>query len=141
MTRLPQLPPGWQRNSLGHLIETNGRRAIYRAHDGLFCVCADRYDYFPFNRTAGCFPTEAAALAATLPDLAEQQQQPMTTAKESPYKCCRKGCRRFALEGTGSAKCEGCGKVYDCCPDHGGVEGAKRSLKSHVGLYHPKADR
>lgn len=35
------------------------------------------------------------------------------------------------------AVCVACGRVYARCFDHGGLEGARRSLKSHAGLYHP----
>jgi hypothetical protein len=34
-----------------------------------------------------------------------------------------------------------CGKFYQFCADHGGEAAARRSLKSHMGLYHPKTYR
>jgi len=32
---------------------------------------------------------------------------------------------------------ETCGQKYARCQAHGGLAGAKRSLKSHRGVYHP----
>ncbi len=31
-----------------------------------------------------------------------------------------------------------CGNAYRRCAEHGGEAGARRSLKSHKGVYHPK---
>jgi len=33
---------------------------------------------------------------------------------------------------------EWCGKTFDRCQAHGGEAGARRSLQSHRGVYHPR---
>jgi hypothetical protein len=37
----------------------------------------------------------------------------------------------------GSVACPTCGRAYQRCENHDGEAGAKRSLRSHKGLYHP----
>ena len=50
--------------------------------------------------------------------------------------CCTPRCRSFVEE---AIACQDCGKTYRKCAAHGGRAAAARSLKSHRGLYHPKA--
>ena len=41
-------------------------------------------------------------------------------------------------EDVGRSEYKGCGNKYARCEAHGGIEGARRSLGSHKGIYHPK---
>lgn len=34
--------------------------------------------------------------------------------------------------------CDVCGKAYRRCIEHGGTQGARRSIHSHKALHHPK---
>ena len=40
-------------------------------------------------------------------------------------------------EDVGRSEYKACGEKYDRCEAHGGLPGARRSLKSHRGIYHP----
>jgi hypothetical protein len=62
----------------------------------------------------------------------------MTPMVVQTISCGHKRCR---VDGTATAECPHCRKRYFKCEVHGGAEGAKRSLRSHVGLHHPKGER
>lgn len=51
--------------------------------------------------------------------------------------CTKKGCKLPQASGR-EVGCWLCGKAYAFCEKHGGEAAARRSLKSHMGLYHPK---
>lgn len=44
----------------------------------------------------------------------------------------------YLADGGGMAACMECPRSYVRCAECGGQDGARRSLKSHIGLVHPK---
>ena len=68
-----------------------------------------------------------------------EERDDIVAVAEAVKLCGAPGCK-IAMNGPGSG-CHTCGKVYFKCSDHGGFAAARRSLRSHMGLSHPKKER
>lgn len=54
-------------------------------------------------------------------------------------RCNFRRCKQPAVAAVYCGEC-GTGFWYGRCREHDGLDGAKRSLRSHMGLVHPKSD-